>query len=122
LLTSHHISAAVEKQDTVTTGISENIDATANEIKEVSSRISNVNDAARATNQFAGSVEVDSEQIEGRLSDLLHETREKLAKAGLTETIGSPKNISDTMIDSTSYQTSLSGTSQRQIKRGQSAA
>lgn len=110
LLASHHISAAVEEQDTVTTGISENIDATANEIKDVSSRISNVNDAARKTNQFAGSVEVYSEQIEGQLSDLLHETREKLAKAGLTETIDIPKNISDTMIDSIPYQISLTGT------------
>ncbi|MBT3806490.1 MAG: hypothetical protein HOG03_18100 [Desulfobacula sp.] len=130
LLASHQISAAVEEQDTVTTGISENIDATANEIKDVSSRISNVNDAARATNQFAGSVEVYSEQIEMQLSDLLHKTRKKLAKAGLTETIGSPKDISDkitddisdTLTDSELYQMSLPASSKGQIKRNQSAA
>lgn len=130
LLASHQISAAVEEQDAVTTGISENIDATANEIKDVSSRISNVNDAARATNQFAGSVEVYSEQIEGQLSDLLHETREKLAKAGLTETIGSPKDISDkitddisdTLADSELYQMALPASSKGQIKRNRSAA
>jgi methyl-accepting chemotaxis protein len=87
MLASHQISAAVEQQNTVTTDISKSVHATTNHIKDVSSRISNVDDAAKGTSRFAGSVASHSEQIEGQLSALLHETREKLSKAGLTGTV-----------------------------------
>ncbi len=92
MVTSHQISAAVEQQDAVTTGISKNINATADDVNDVSSRISNVDDAAGCMSRFAGSVASLSEQIEGQLSALLHETREKLSKAGLSGRIGRCSN------------------------------
>ncbi len=93
MVTSHQISAAVEQQDAVTTGISENVQATADDIKDVSARISNVDDAAGDTSRFAGSVASHSEQIEAQLFALLNDTRETLSKAGFTDAGIGPDDI-----------------------------
>lgn len=117
-LTSHQISVAVEEQDAFTTGISKNAHATSNDIKDVSVRISKLNDAARVTSRFAGSVQSYSEELETLLSGLLHETHEKLSKAGLTETIGGSNDV----INTENQLPSSVVSNQKQTKEGRSAA
>jgi len=84
--TSRRIALTIEEQSIVTSGIALNAHATTQDIKDVSSRIVKVRQAAKSTRQFAGDVLSYSEQIEARLSDLLNETREKLSRVGLSET------------------------------------
>jgi len=89
---STHISAAVEEQGTVTVGISENAQATSHDIKDVSSRISRVQEAAQTTSRFAQNVQAYSEEIASELSDLLAGTREKLSKIGIADSLSKPEH------------------------------
>lgn len=82
---SRNIAASVEEQSAVTTGIAQNAQATTNDIKDVSKRISKVKETAKVTTRFANDVRSDSEEIAAKLLSLLTETSEKLSLAGFLE-------------------------------------
>lgn len=83
--TSHQISSAVEEQRTGIADIAGNAHATTSEIKNVSSRICGVESAAQTTSQFAGAVEMHSEQIADHLSLVLAEIQEQLSGLGFSD-------------------------------------
>lgn len=83
--TSHQIFSAVEEQRTGIADIAGNAHATTSEIKNVSSLICGVESAAQTTSQFAGAVEMHSEQIEAHLSLVLAEIQDQLSGLGFLD-------------------------------------
>ncbi len=73
------INSAVENQAVVTSGIAETSQSTAQDIGTVSERISQVKAAAQSTSRLALDVQSLSKDIANELTDLLSETRNKLA-------------------------------------------
>lgn len=84
---SQQIATAVEEQGVTTTGIAESTHATADEIKDVSERISQVKVSAQTTSRFAHDVKVHSEEIAAELAALLAETMEKLSRVGMSDSV-----------------------------------
>ncbi|MCG8642110.1 MAG: methyl-accepting chemotaxis protein [Desulfobacterales bacterium] len=81
---SRRISDTIDEQSRVTQGISTHTEASARHIKDVSSRITEVKNAAQTTRKLAADVRDYSRQIEASLSELLNETKEKLSSVSVS--------------------------------------